>query len=329
MSCFSPTQWRLLDALSDGQSHSGRALGDALCMSRAAIWKHMQHLMAHGIPLLSHPKRGYQLHHPLSLLNADRIKAHLQTRPINQEIMIEVLQEIDSTNRYLKDAPVDDTHRVCLAELQTQGRGRFGRTWFSPCAENLYFSARFPWHEPLSKLSGLSLAVSLAVYDTLAQYIDTAPLRIKWPNDLMYDHEKISGILIEMSAESHGLAHLIIGIGINVNSSQDCYPSVGKPWVSLYDILKHTTNRNQLAAMLIEQLMAQFNVFKTQGFQAVKTRWMALDYLKHQHICVHQATHSIEGMALGVDDLGNMRVEDASGTVHAVSSGESSLTKRA
>ncbi len=153
------------------------------------------------------------------------IQQQLSTTPFNKPINIHVLDTVDSTNRFLKDLPASDDIDVCCAETQTQGRGRFGRSWHSPYGENIYCSIRWRFDCDFSKLSGSSLVVSLAV---LAALKDISPeIRIKWPNDLLWHGKKLCGSLIEVVGQSD----VVIGIGINVNAIPN-----DQSWCSLYEI---------------------------------------------------------------------------------------------
>jgi BirA family biotin operon repressor/biotin-[acetyl-CoA-carboxylase] ligase len=140
---FTPSQITLLNILGDGACHSGSALGHALGITRSAIWKQINQLIDFGIPIKSLPQQGYQLPNKLILLDEQRMAEHLVVHNLATPFNLHLFTSIDSTNRFLKDLPVSNRLDVCCAEIQTQGRGRFGRQWHSPFGENIYCSSRW------------------------------------------------------------------------------------------------------------------------------------------------------------------------------------------
>jgi len=127
-------------------------------------------------------------------LDENSIRSHIKPTEINQPLYFHLLNTIHSTNRFLKEIPSSEGITICCTEKQTQGRGRFGRTWHSPFGENIYFSARWHVQCELSCLSGLSLVVSLAVLNTLNELGLTDNLSIKWPNDILWHEKKLIGL---------------------------------------------------------------------------------------------------------------------------------------
>lgn len=318
------TQYHILELLSDGLCHSGTALGQKLKISRSAIWKQVKHLIEFNLPIITIPNQGYQLKQPLILLNEHQINRELAKSPWNTPTQLHLLHSVDSTNKFLKELPVNDQLDVCCAEVQTQGRGRFGRSWYSPFGDNIYCSSRWNLQADLNKLSGLSLIVSLAVIATLKEN-NISQIQIKWPNDILWNHKKLCGSLIEIIAESNAIAQVIIGIGLNVNTDTQNNRLVDKPWCSLYDISQQLYNRNQLIAHLLLNLNRYLSQFLAQDLTGFMNEWQQYDYLKDKEITVHQAHTSLRGIARGINSLGQLILEDYSGEVHHLSSGDTSL----
>lgn len=250
------------------------------------------------------------------MLNKSIIQENLISASFNQPINIHVLNAVDSTNRFLKDLPSSTAIDVCCAETQTQGRGRFGRTWNSPFGESIYCSIRLRIDDDLSQLSGLSLVVSMAVLAMLNHVGIDEDIQIKWPNDLLWHDKKLCGNLIEIMGNSD----LVIGIGLNVNSTH-----IDKPWCSLYEIAGHYFDRNILIAQLIIQLDRYLQQFMTQGFASLISKWQKTDYLYGQFITVSQPSGFLSGKAQSVNKLGQLILIDEIGVVHCLSSGETSL----
>ncbi len=260
-----------------------------------------------------------------SQLSKDRILNHLLTLDCQLPIELHLFASIDSTNRYLKSLPANKIIDVCCAETQTAGRGRFGRTWHSPYGEHIYFSSRWHFDCDPSHLSGLSLVVSLAIIAALTDFGIKEEIRVKWPNDLIWQHRKLSGTLIEVVGESHHHAEVIIGIGLNVNGYSQNTPLIDKPWCSLCDLTNQELDRNRLIALLIIQLHRYVQAFITYGFTQFIEQWQSVDYLYHQNISVRQGNSYLHGKACGVNELGYLVLEDDEGMQHDLSSGDTSL----
>lgn len=241
---FNTSQHTLMQILGDGACHSGSELGNALKISRSAVWKQINQLNDLGIPITRIPHQGYQLEKPLILLDSNEITKQLHSEGFSQPFNLHLFTSIDSTNRYLKDLPSSPAVEICCTEMQTQGRGRFGRHWHSPFGENIYCSARWSFNCDLSRLAGLSLVSSLAVVAFLNTLSNSKDIKIKWPNDILWGNKKLCGSLIEILAESNSSAQVIIGIGLNVNTDTENHPLPDKPWCSLYEIFKQPYDRN-------------------------------------------------------------------------------------
>jgi BirA family biotin operon repressor/biotin-[acetyl-CoA-carboxylase] ligase len=320
MNIFTNRQIEILNHLSDGACHSGNELGSALGVSRTAVWKQVKQLTEMGVSIKSLPQQGYQLSFPFKLLDASWIEDYLTQQGVF-EYNLQIFATIDSTNNYLRRLPpTEDVINVCCAEMQTQGRGRFGRQWESPFGKNLYCSSRWIFNCDITDLSGLSLLVSLAVYSTLQEFVPHEETKIKWPNDVLWQDKKFCGTLIEINAESHGSAEVIIGVGINVNSSHE-----DMPWCSLYEIFGQYFDRNLLASRLLLKLHRYIKRFMAHGFSVFLAEWEKVDYLLGKEISVLHPSGTISGRALGVNDLGQLILKDASGKLHYLLSGETSL----
>jgi len=325
MKKFNSTQLKLIALLADGSCQSGSDLGNALNVSRTAIWKQTKQLAALGLPIQSIPQQGYHLAQPLILLNEQTIRDQLNKRNFNQAVYFHLFASLDSTNHFLKQLPNSLAIDVCCAETQTDGRGRFGRSWHSPFGENIYCSSRWHFDSDLSALSGLSLVVSLAIIATLNEFGIDEAARIKWPNDILWQNKKLCGCLIEISAESNSGADVVIGIGLNVNSATKDHPLPDKPWCSLYEMTGNYFDRNLLMACLITQLHKHIQRFVADGFPAFMAEWQPLDYLQDQLITVSHPTGPIVGKAAGVNESGQLILIDDKGIKHYLSSGDTSL----
>lgn len=328
MKKFSPIQLKLLSCLENGHYHTGNALGQQIGVTRTAIWKQMTQLHALGVPIQRAPQRGYRLEDPMIFLNEQCIDMELRRQGFKKNIHYHLYASIDSTNRMLKDLPRGDAIDICCAELQTAGRGRFHRPWFSPFGENIYLSSRWHFNGDLSSLSGLSLVVSLTVLNVIHDQGIKESLFVKWPNDLLWSDKKISGNLIEIIAESNSGADIVIGIGLNVNSLSKHHDSTlqpSTPWCSLREITDSYHDRNRLIAALINQLDHDLTIFMAEGFEPFIPAWNRVDYLKNKWVTVSQPNQLLSGIALGVDHQGQLILCDENQITHHLSSGDTSV----
>lgn len=257
---------------------------------------------------------------PFLPLKAAVIRSHLNERLSN--IPLHLFLEVDSTNHYLKNLPLDTDTHICCAELQTQGRGRFGRNWHSPEGENIYLSCRQVINRSLSQLSTLSMITGMAVLTALKNCGIHQDIRIKWPNDLLWNDKKLCGILMEGIIVSETQVQMVTGIGINVNSDNTKQLLSNRAWCSLYDITGRQFDRNLLIAAIINTLMKFVEEFLEQGFSTFRQRWEQFDYFNGKEITLMQSGHSIHGQACGINDQGQLCLRDKTGHMHFLWSGD-------
>lgn len=314
---------KIVSILSDGEYHDGTTIGEKLQMTRSAVWKTIKKLESYDIKLDSIKGKGYALLEPLVFLDAKKIKKNL-----SELVDINVFESVDSTNEYLKAFKNSKTIKVCVAEQQTEGKGRLNRKWFSPFAKNIYLSCLYPFSKDISELSGLSLVMGLAIVNTLKSIGVDENLFVKWPNDIFYDNKKISGSLIEIQAETHGACHAIIGIGVNVNMLNAEPKSITQEWTSVQKILNTYTDRNDLCSRLINNLLDYLQRFEKHGLSTFVSEWRSADSLTDKIISVSNVNETIEGRAVGINDQGHLLLELKDGKVRAFSSGDTSVVKK-
>lgn len=264
----------------------------------------------------------------MSLLNEASIRQHLTDSGFLSAVGVHVLNSVDSTNRYLKDLPYSAPIEVCCAEMQTQGRGRFARPWFSPFAENIYCSIRFTLSPHLPNLSALSLLVGISIMCMLEDMQMTHDIGLKWPNDLLWQGKKLCGILIESMQIHQDKLGVIIGIGLNVNSDPadtTWIKAQNKPWCSLFEITKKKLDRNILIASLLIHIEQHISQFILNGFGPFLEAWGKWDYLYGKTIEIWHAGECIRGTAMGVDAGGQLMIADYNHRIQHVSSGETTI----
>lgn len=315
------TQQQLLRLLADGTFHSGTALGTALGVSRTAVWKALDGIAALGIDLERAPRLGYRVAGGIDLHDGERIRAALGTQARALLAELQVLTVTESTNEAAKGfAPVSGQGACCLAEYQTGGRGRLGRTWASPFARNLYCSLAWDFDDGIAALEGLSLAVGVAVRRALAG-LGAGDIGLKWPNDLLRDGRKLGGILVEVAGDPEGRCRAVIGIGINVAMPAAAARTIHQPWSDLADL---PISRNALAAAVLTELLPLLRDFPTHGFRAHRAEWEANDHYRDRPVSIRAGNHLHEGIARGVNDHGALALECTDGLLW-FSGGEVSL----
>lgn len=314
---------KLVTLLNDGDYHDGTTLGAELQMTRSAVWKTIKKLTNYGINIHSVKNKGYAMKEPLILLDKQQIKKKLT----DKNIEIDIFENIESTNDYLKSHLATKKTRICLAEQQTSGKGRLGRTWHSPFAQNIYFSCLYFFHKDLSELAGLSLIVSLAIAKTLSSYPTEKDFFIKWPNDIFYHHQKISGNLIEVQAETNSKCSAIIGIGINANMLEDPQNDITQSWTSLQKITGKYIDRNELVATLMSHLVSYLKKYEEKGLSPFIKEWEMRDYLFKRDITLKHLNTKISGTGRGINEQGHLLMKCADGTLKAFSSGDTTIAK--
>jgi BirA family biotin operon repressor/biotin-[acetyl-CoA-carboxylase] ligase len=318
----------LLERLAQGPA-SGAVLARELGVTRAAVWKRVEGLRAAGVPIHSRPGGGYALAAPLELLDADRLVAGLSPAARAELADLQLAFETDSTQRLAQRAGVPaQGARVVLAERQTAGQGRRGRAWASPLAAHLYLSVARRFGGGLAALSGLSLAIGVAIAEAL-RAAGFAPVALKWPNDLVADGRKLGGILVEVRGEAQGPCDAILGIGLNLRMPEGWPSGIDQPWCDLAGLASAPVSRHEIAVRVLDALLPALRTFDADGFAPFAARWPALDALAGQPVRVLDGALARDGVALGIDPSGALRVRHDDGSVRAWHGGEVSLRARA
>ena len=252
--------------------------------------------------------------------------------------ILERVSETKSTNddlmeRWRAGALIDPVARI--AHKQTAGKGRAGRSWLANPEDSLCFSVAFPFKRTPAELSGLSLLVGLAVISGIAQACGLSEstlhqlgLRLKWPNDLLLNGDKLAGILIEGGQAKPGdTTWMIIGIGVNLRNAEviDAKLGNGLKAGSLSQITKTIPDVEYLWLKLIAALEQHLAEFDIHGFQTYKDDWINWDAYRNQAVCISGSGRDpLNGVACGVDESGALLLQQEDKTI-AVHAGDVSL----
>jgi len=228
--------------------------------------------------------------------------------------------EVDSTQRVARDfgrqgAPEGT---VVIAERQTAGRGRLGRTWHSPPGLNLYCSVLLRPALPPAAVPQIALVAGAAVAAAVLDETGVRPA-IKWPNDVQLAGRKIAGILTEMESEMERVHHVIVGIGVNLNAPRGAFPrELRDKASSVLAITGHRVDRAAFVGRLLAALEARYGRFLSSGFSTVRAEWESFSCLTGVEVRIADPASEIAGRVLGLDDDGALRLATAAGEVRIV-----------
>jgi BirA family biotin operon repressor/biotin-[acetyl-CoA-carboxylase] ligase len=325
----------IIKLLADGHFHSGETIARQFHVSRATIWNAIQEAEKLGIRIFSVRGRGYKLAQSVTLLEKTAILNAFTQLAENQNAQpfnVEVHDHLPSTNRLLMEAisqHKSHLHGTCVvANLQTQGRGRRGRSWQAGLGESLTFSVLWQFQCGAAGLSGLSLAVGVAIMRALHQ-LGATEAKLKWPNDIVVKNqtsiEKLAGILIELQGDMEGPSTAVIGIGINLNLSNGIKSTIDQAATDVASITHQTINPNLLLAALLQQLADILFNFEQFGFAALRKEWLTHHAYHQQQVkmCHPNGTETV-GIATDVAEDGVLIVSTPQG-LQRFSSGEISL----
>ena len=317
---------QLAGYLSVTETRSGESIARELGCSRTAVWKHVESLRGFGIDIDAIAGKGYLLKDPLELLQSDRILAGLDPVVRKRLNGLTIESSLDSTNSALHRLKVEDQHAtVILAEHQSGGRGRRGRQWHSPYARNIYLSHGWKFENSISELGCLSLVVALAVAKALSR-AGLQGHKVKWPNDLLLDGRKLCGCLVEVQGDSQGPCHAVLGVGVNVHMPASILNGeIDQPWTDVHSQLP-SCSRNDLAVVLLEELLRGLDLFAQQGFVPFKGAWEQSDALRGNLIEVVTSKGVLAGTAAGINEAGALLL-DTGNEILTMYSGEVSLRK--
>ncbi|QWT18767.1 biotin--[acetyl-CoA-carboxylase] ligase [Bacillus sp. NP157] len=318
----------LLEALSGGDAVSGATLARQAGVTRAAVWKQIETLRLKGVPVDAKVGGGYRLPWPTQLLDGPTIRAACRPETLPHIGMLEIHWEVDSTSSELaRRNPVLDDLAFVLAESQSAGRGRRGRTWLSPPGMNLYLSVLKRFDGGFASLSGLSLAVGVMLMRALDDLgIRTAGL--KWPNDVLAGDAKLAGILVELSGEYSGPCAAVIGVGLNIRLADSLHERAGQPITDLAALTGgQPPDRNRVAAAVVTALADGLRAFERQGFAAFSKEYAASDVLLGQPLRIIDPRGEYPATGEGVDERGALRVRRADGELVSVDSAEVSVRR--
>ncbi len=312
---------KLLNCLKNSNDYiSGEKLGEMLGVSRSAIWKEIQNLRRAGYDIEAVTNKGYKINNVGDIINSIELNTG---KLIGSNIIC--FDEVDSTNEECKKLGMygEKEGTVVIADNQSTGKGRLGRTWDSEKGKGVYMSILLKPDISPSKLSCITLCAGLAVCESLKNDFNIKA-GIKWPNDIVVNNKKICGILTEMSGQMRKVDFVVVGIGINVNN-KNFNDDVKCKASSMFLCTDKRFKRSYVAKSVLNHFDKIYKIFTTEGFLAIKD-----DYEKNcinigKHVCVINKYENFEAVAIEVDKNGELVVMRRDGSKTSVFSGEVSI----
>lgn len=306
-----------------GEVISGESIAGQLGCTRAAVWKAVKSLREEGYTIEAGPNKGYMLAADTNRLSAEGIRPYLK----NQDVMIMIYNKIDSTNRAAKQAAVggEAGHGSCvLAQCQSEGRGRRGRTFYSPQEAGMYMSVILQPKGTLQESLLLTTAAATAVYRAVRNVCGIS-LDIKWVNDLFYQGKKVCGILTEAITDFEGgsIEFAIVGIGLNLYMDERDLPEELKGIAGgLYPTKEEAraTDRNRLAAAIVNELLAETKELK------LSRDYVRRNIIPGNVIKITDSSGTRKAYAMDICPDGALRVKELNGKESRLTFGEVSVS---
>jgi BirA family biotin operon repressor/biotin-[acetyl-CoA-carboxylase] ligase len=314
----------LIERLADGQFHSGQRLAEEFDVSRAAINKRIASLEQLDLDIFKVQGKGYRLAAPLQLLNAETLRQNL-VDPANVHLRRVTTSTHDDLKLLLADSGGEPlpAGTAVIAEMQTAGRGRRGKTWLSPFGSNLYMSMYWPLREGLNGALGLSVMMGIQLA-RLMRAKGIEDVSVKWPNDVYIAGAKVAGILIELEGQPMGEGHALIGIGLNLAMPERFKTSIEQPYTDIKSHLRGPLVRHEWAAELVNSCRRALSSFESSGLADYQREWVELDHFYQQPVRVLLGNHEQQGIAEGIDENGALLVRQ-DGVVKRYFGGEISI----
>jgi len=321
------TKDQLLQYLKEtkGEWVSGESLSKQMGVSRSAVWKQISKLKEEGYSIESAPKKGYLFRKASELLLPNEIREGLETKLLGKGDIV-YSKEIDSTNRKARDLADEGAPEgtLVLSEAQIRGKGRKGRTWFSPPKGGIYISLILrPTISPVDAPK-FTLLTAVAIAEAL---LSMTPLNIniKWPNDILVNGKKIAGILTEMSTEMDAVNYIVVGLGLNVNTPK--FPeAIQGIATSIFIETGKVFPRVKIIQEYLARYEAYYDMYKKIGFDSIIDRWKDLSEIIGKKVEVEVIGNQFIGKALDIDSDGALILKDEQGGVHRIISGDITLS---
>lgn len=309
-----------------GRYLSGEEVAASLHVTRAAVWKAVRALEEEGYPIDAAQNRGYRLKADCDLLSAAGIEKYL--RQDAGDLLVEAFQTVDSTNSLLRTRAVSGAPEglVIVAGSQTDGRGRLGRSFYSPSSTGIYMSILLRPALPAERAALMTTAAAVAVCEAIESVLGKTP-GIKWVNDIFLDGRKVCGILTEAAfdMENGRLGYAIVGIGVNVYAPEGGFPEALAAIAGCVADAREGDLRNKLAAEILNRFLPRYHALPGGSAESYRKRCFVIG----KRVTVHAGDTAYPAVVLDVDDDCHLLVRRDDGREVTLSSGEISIRLQA
>ena len=302
---------------------SGQELSGKLNVSRTAVWKHIKNLRNYGYGISAVTHMGYRLDSVPDKMLPDEISYGLKTKVLARKIF--AYSCVDSTNdiayRLAEDSQPEGS--LIIAEQQSKGKGRMGRSWVSPAGSGIYMSLILRPRIPIDHIGKMTLMTAVAVAKTIRDITGLGAM-IKWPNDIYINGLKVCGILTQISAEPDLINFVIIGIGVNINTSRHKLPDVA---TSLFLESGKKIIRVEFLQKMLAEIEAYYTKLNKNAFLSIIKDWTLYSMTIGRRIKVDHRSDIIEGQAMEIDESGALIIRDDVGFMHRILSGDVNIIR--
>ncbi|MFJ7636991.1 biotin--[acetyl-CoA-carboxylase] ligase [Peribacillus sp. NPDC097206] len=315
---------KLMQALSkaNGTFISGQEIAEYIGCSRTAVWKHIEDLRGEGYMVEAVRKKGYRIVSAPEKVSESEIQFGLETKVLGK--MIHYQESVESTQKIAHQLANEGAEEgtLVIAEEQVSGKGRLMRSWHSPKFSGIWMSLILRPKIPLHQAPQLTLLAAVAVAQAIEDVTELQP-QIKWPNDLLINRRKVTGILTEMQAESDRIHSVIIGIGMNINQQKEDFPEDLQEKASSLSIESGVKiSRAKVIQRVLLRLEDLYTLYLQEGFMPIKLLWESYAISLGQILKASTVNDTIVGKALGITDAGVLLLEDNQGTIHSIYSAD-------
>ena len=318
---------------------SGQQISRKLDVSRTAVWKVIRRLQEEGYQVEAVRNKGYRIADSPDLVTKEELDSLIKTRWAGRNILC--FDITDSTNLRIRQAgDAGAPHgTLAVADSQTAGRGRRGRSWESPAGNSIYMSILLRPQIPPEKASMITLVMALSVAEGITRCLGenagadgsgadagaSSGIRIKWPNDIIINGKKLAGILTEMSAQIDYIDHVTVGVGINVNTV-DFPEEIKETATSVRKEYGRLVKRAPLIAAVMERLEENYQMFlRTEDLSGLMDRYNDLLVNRDRDVLIIGAKEKYQAHSMGIDRTGELVVRKDDGTIEKIYSGEVSV----
>lgn len=302
---------------------SGEVISNTLGISRSAVWKHIKELIDMGYGITTSHREGYLLEKRSNRLLPYEVHKKLRTTFVGKKMRY--FESTGSTNwvgkQMTREQDPDALHGlVIIAEQQTGGIGRLGRSWVSPRG-GIWATVVFTPKIPIDRVFMITMAGAIAIARSLRKEYDLGAL-IKWPNDVYIGDSKVAGLLLELSAEADRVHYALLGIGVDVNVSQTDLSGVPNAVTSVSIEVGRDVDRPQLLARILKELESRYLLLEAGEYEAIVREWKSLSCTLEHRVRVNTLKNSFEGEAIDIDEYGALMIRKDNGKIERVIAGD-------